>query len=81
MFAVGAFTRVSIDIDGHNSYLCANACKWHLKKEDHCDLFDQGLRKEKWQSKYTRCMGCHLGTATNPYVRTANGGEENNAAK
>jgi hypothetical protein len=71
MFALGAFTRVSIEIDGHNSYLCANACKWHLKKEDHCDLFDQDLRREKYQSKHSRCMECHLGTAENPYISVA----------
>jgi hypothetical protein len=68
MFALSAFTKVPIDIDGQNSYLCANACKWHLKKGDHCDLFDQDLRKEKYQSKYSRCMDCHSGSAEIPHV-------------
>jgi DNA (cytosine-5)-methyltransferase 1 len=64
MIARSAFTKVSIEIDGYNSYLCANVCKWHLKEEDHCDLFNQDLRKEKWQSKYSRCIECHMGTVT-----------------
>jgi translation initiation factor RLI1 len=69
MLAKCSWTKVSIDIDGNNSYLCANACKWHKKNEAHCDLFDQDLHKEKSQIKFTRCIGCKIGTTSNPYIR------------
>jgi isocitrate dehydrogenase kinase/phosphatase len=68
MIARGSFTRVSIEIDGYNAYLCADACKWHLINETHCDLFDKDFHKEKPQSKYTRCIACHAGTADNPHI-------------
>lgn len=66
MLAKGSWTKVSIDIDGNNSYLCADACKWHGKHGAHCDLFVQDLHKEKWQQKFTRCLDCKIGTTSNP---------------
>jgi hypothetical protein len=66
MIAKCTWTKVSIDIDGSNSHLCANACKWHEKHKTHCDLFNQDLHKETWQQKFTRCVDCKFGTTTNP---------------
>jgi hypothetical protein len=67
MLAKGSWTKVSIEINGNNQFLCADLCKWHRKRETHCDLFDQDLHKEKYQQKFTRCLECKIGTTSNPY--------------